>query len=71
MQPPRPRDARGAELKVGDRVIIRATIARIEPKERFCNCEIVLDIPMPPYTAKTVLFTLNTRQMEKEDDHAS
>lgn len=62
-----PHDANGKLLKVGDKVVVPATIKEIYEGEEYCNCEIELDHEMPPYKHKDT-YTLNTHQVVKVED---
>ena len=60
-----PHDAKSNLLKVGDKVVIPGTITQIHMTEEYCNCTVELDYPMPPYTDKQVISSINTKQVEK------
>lgn len=63
-----PHDANGNLLKVGDRVVIPATITHIsEGDTGYCNCGVELVYSMPPDMTKTAFSELNTQQVEKVD----
>ena len=61
-----PHDAKGNELKPGDRVIIRGTVKQVHSATEYCNVDVELDHPMPPNTTKSTLSAINTKQLEKE-----
>lgn len=60
-------DAKGTELKIGDKVLIPGTITGIAPTDEYCNCAVDLEHFMPPEQTVTTLLNLNTRQVEKSD----
>lgn len=57
-------DANGEALKVGDHVIIKATVTQVSPQPDFCNCTVKLDTPMAA-GREPESFVLNTKQIEK------
>ena len=59
-----PHDADGRLLQVGDSVIIPATVTAVQVGEEYCNLTVEYDIPMPPYTTKS-MGTFNTKQVIK------
>lgn len=63
-----PHDAKGNLLQPGDKVILRGTVKQVHAGEEYCNAEIELDIPMPPYIVKTSISAINTRQVEKVEE---
>ena len=58
-----PHDAKGNLLKVGDRIVLRGTILNIMPSEDYCNCTIELDYTMPPDNQKSMVSSINTKQL--------
>ena len=62
-----PHDRNGNLIQSGDKVVIPATVLNVFSTEngQFCNCDVELDYPMPPYTEKTRFSALNTQQVEK------
>jgi len=60
-----PHDRNGAELKVGDRVLIEAEVVSITMDSLYCNATVRTVCPMPPYQDGTSI-TLNTKQLEKK-----
>lgn len=65
-----PKDARGVELQVGDKVLIPATVVDTHPDslgEEYVNLRVELDHIMPGYTEKS-FYDLNSKQVEKQSD---
>lgn len=58
-----PHDANGNPLKEGDKVFMQGTITSILPSEDYCNCAVELDLPMPPDNTKTVVSSINCKQV--------
>lgn len=58
-----PHDANGNELKVGDHVSMSGTVKNILPSENYCNCTVELDLPQLPDNTKTLVSSVNTRQL--------
>ncbi len=50
-------------MKVGDKVLIYATVESVQPGLEYCNVTVRTDHPMPPYTTGTTIV-LNTLQVE-------
>jgi hypothetical protein len=59
-----PHDANGKVLQVGDEVVLRCIVKRVEPGESYCNVSIETLWHMPPYHEPSTLTALNTRQLE-------
>lgn len=58
-------DMRGNPIKVGDKVKIIGTVTQVGTSDAYCNCSVLIDAPMPPYTdANCSISALNTRQTE-------
>jgi hypothetical protein len=57
-----PHDINGNLLKVGDKVIIPATVTAVQAGEEYCNLSVEYDYSMPPYTSK-MSGTFNTKQV--------
>ncbi len=53
----------GFELKVGDKVLIYATVTSVHAGLEFCNVTVLTDEVMPPNETGTHI-TLNTKQCE-------
>jgi hypothetical protein len=60
-----PHDKNGAELKVGDRVLVEATVKQIHLTEEFCNVGLETVEPMFPGT-HLLAMTLNAKQVTKK-----
>lgn len=60
----------GKELKVGDKVLIYATVESVSPGLQYCNVTVRTDHPMPPYTDGTSI-TLNTQQVHSVSEDAA
>ena len=58
-------DANGNELKVGDAVVIFGKVTQLLVSSDYCNCSVELDQLMPPENTKSVISSINTRQVEK------
>jgi hypothetical protein len=58
-----PHDVKGRLLKLGDEVVIRGKITQLQTGEEFCNVSVEI-APMPPYTERSTLSALNTKQCE-------
>ena len=60
-------DAKGNLLQVGDAAVIPVKVTAISTTEDglYCNCEVELEYPMPPYKEKQKLSSINTQQLEK------
>jgi flavin reductase (DIM6/NTAB) family NADH-FMN oxidoreductase RutF len=60
----------GRELKVGDKVLIFATVTAVQASDEYCNVTVTTDYAMPPYDGKDggydgkTTITLNTKQVE-------
>ncbi|MEN3329015.1 MAG: hypothetical protein V7638_3822 [Acidobacteriota bacterium] len=59
-----PHDKNGNTLSVGDEVLIRAVVNRVDAGEEYCNVGLETVEPMFPGDYRSGL-TLNTRQVEK------
>ncbi len=59
-----PKDRSGNDLKTGDKVVVRGTVAAVSPNEDYRNVSVVTDVPMAPGTDK-VTISLNGGQVEK------
>lgn len=60
-----PHDCEGSKIKVGDQVILRATVKSVQEGDEFCNLTVDTLIPMHP-TDQPTTITLNTRQVQLE-----
>lgn len=59
-----PHDAKGQELKPGDRVIVPFTVLQIIQTEDFCNLQLETCTTMPPeHKFKTALSAINAKQV--------
>ncbi len=65
-----PHDAKGNELRPGDKVVIPATVITVFQGEDglYCNCNLELEYCMPPYTEKSTYSSINTKQVVKVVD---
>ena len=64
-----PHDAKGTLLKVGDVVMIPGVVVGIHPDERYCNCDVELEYPMPAYPDQKQRYSaISTRQVVKVND---
>lgn len=59
-----PHDKRGAELYVGDIVMVPCRIKAIHLTEDYCNVDLETKLTMPP-SDKVTALTLNSRQTIK------
>jgi hypothetical protein len=59
-----PHDKNGNTLQPGDRVIVKATVMRVDPAEEYCNVSLETEEPMYPGDYKSPII-LNARQVEK------
>lgn len=57
-----PHDINGNLLKIGDKVMIPATVIAVQAGEEYCNLTVEYDYSMPPYTTK-MGGTFNTKQV--------
>jgi hypothetical protein len=55
-------DRNGREVKQGDLVCIPARVLSTHASEEYCNADLELEYPMPPYTHKDKLSAINTKQ---------
>ena len=55
-------DHNGREVKVGDLVCVPARVVSTTSSEEYCNANLELEFPMPPYTRKDTLSAINTKQ---------
>jgi hypothetical protein len=53
-------DAKGRELKVGDVVVLKATITELHPTEEYCNVGIESEFGRRPDGAKERVSAINT-----------
>ena len=58
-------DANGTELKVGDKVIIPATVVEVSPGADFCNVRVTTTLGRRPDGAKDSFSAINTAQLVK------
>lgn len=56
-------DAKGRELKVGDRVIVPFTVTSVNASREYCNVGIESVATMPGNDSKCQIGAINTRQM--------
>lgn len=61
-------DAKGRELKIGDRVIIPCTINEIYASVDFCNCRVTGDYPMPGSPYPFSVSSINTQQLLRANE---
>jgi hypothetical protein len=59
-----PHDVKGNPLKIGDEVLIKATVEHLDPGPHYCNVTVRTHHPMPPNDTP-YCFSLNTVQVEK------
>lgn len=55
-----PHDAKGRELKAGDRVMVPMIVVGVIPNEDFCNVHLQTVATMPHYKWKSELSAINT-----------
>ena len=60
-------DARGKELKVGDMVVILASVTALHPTEDYCNVEVKTQIGRRPDGEKEHFYAINTGVLLKVD----
>lgn len=63
-------DSRGAQLKVGDRVIIEAEVKELQPSADADYCNVTIQVVTPEQTNKTPmsppsLSAINTKMLTK------
>lgn len=63
-----PHDLNGKLLEAGDKVMVPAIVKEVYSTENgeYCNCNLVTEHPMPPYTEGTHLV-LNAKQVIKSE----
>lgn len=59
-----PHDKKGAELHVGDIVLVPCRVKAVHLTEDYCNVDLVTTEVMPPSTMPST-FTLNSKQVQK------
>lgn len=59
-----PHDRGGKLLEVGDTVLIPCKVKDVSAGEEYCNCTVVTETAMPPYT-EPMSIALNTKQVVK------
>jgi hypothetical protein len=58
-----PHDVKSRLLQVGDPVMIPGVITALSPSADYCNCSVELEHLMLPEKTKTVISSINTRQL--------
>lgn len=53
-------DAKGRELKVGDKVVVLATITQLSATEEYCNVDLTTDYGRRPDLARERISAINT-----------
>jgi hypothetical protein len=63
-------DAKGRELKVGDRVMLPCTVIRLGDAEGYCNVSILSEATMPPEHkgSRISIGAVNTKQILRAND---
>jgi len=61
-----PHDVNGKIVKPGDKVVIRGTVRSVSPGEKYCNCQVDFDVPMPTDEGgwKESISSINTKMIE-------
>jgi hypothetical protein len=62
-----PHDAKGRELKVGDKVLVPAVVTSIAAGEDYCNLTVQTERPMKPSDQPTMI-TFNASQVDKVEE---
>ncbi len=60
-------DANGTELKVGDVVLIEATITQLQESEDYCNVSLETVLERRPDNRKETISAINTAVLVKKD----
>jgi hypothetical protein len=61
-------DAKGRQLKEGDRVLIPAVVKRVHPTDDYCNVELETTLARKPDGKKDTVSALNTGTVLRAND---
>ena len=62
-----PHDINGQLVNVGDIVHIPCRVKAVHMTEEYCNLDLQLIYPMPPYTDPPSYSAINTKQVIKQE----